>query len=254
MTTREIRRNPFTGEWIIYSEIRQERPDREKVFCPLCTGSEEVPTFAKPTRIPNKYPALSTDIEFKKYKLGDFHEKMNGYGNCELLVYTDIHNAKFIDLSVEEIKKILETWIQATKTLSQDTSIKYILPFENYGINVGASLIHPHGQIYAFPFIPNGIKSEFDTIVAYRKKNNHCMICGYLEQEQVKAERIIFENQHVIALIPYFAKYAYDAIIYPRRHISYLHQCTRIEMDAMIAVVIETIKAMNEILEKANLS
>jgi len=249
MTVREIRKNPFTGEWVIFSEIRQERPDRDKAFCPLCTGSEEVPSFTKPLRISNKYPALSSEVEYKKYKHGEFLEKMTGHGNCELLVYTDKHQSKFIDMPTEEINQIFEKWIQATKELAKGSSIKYVLPFENYGTDVGATLIHPHGQIYAFPFIPNLLKKEFDTIVEYKKKKNQCMICNYIDQEQAKDERIIYQNQHLTALIPYFAKYAYDVRIYPQRHVSYLHQCTRIEMVEMTEVILKLIRALNQILE-----
>ncbi len=250
MTIREIRKNPFTGEWVIFSEVRQERPDRDKDFCPLCTGSEEVPTFTKPLRISNKYPALDSELEFKKYKHGDFWEKMTGHGNCELLVYTDKHQSKFIDMPIEEINQIFETWIQATKELAKDTSIKYVLPFENYGTDVGATLIHPHGQIYAFPFIPNHLKKEFDTIVEYKKKKNQCMVCNYVDQELAKDERIILQNQHLVVLIPYSAKYAYDIHIYPQRHVSYLHQCTRIEMVEMMDAILKLIRALNQLFAK----
>ena len=249
MTVREIRKNPFTGEWVIYSEIRQERPDRDKSYCPLCTGSDEVPSFTKPLRISNKYPALDSEVEFKKYKHGEFLERMTGHGICELLVYTDKHQSKFINMPTEEINQIFEKWIQATKELANDSSIKYVLPFENYGTDVGATLIHPHGQIYAFPFIPNLLKKEFDAIVEYKKNKNQCMICNYLDQEQAKDERIIYQNQHLVALIPYFAKYAYDVQIYPKRHVSYLHQCTRIEMVEMIEIILKLIRALNQILE-----
>jgi UDPglucose--hexose-1-phosphate uridylyltransferase len=250
MTVREIRKNPFTGEWIIFSEIRQERPDRDKSKCPLCTGSEEVPEFTKPFRIANKFPAMSRDSDFRKYKTDDFFEKMTAYGECELVVYTDNHLSKFIDLTQDESMQILEVWMYATKELSSDKSIKYILPFENLGDEVGATIIHPHGQIYAFPVVPNRIALELNSIVNYYKDKNSCMVCDYLSTEQQKNERLIYEDDSIIALVPYFAEYAYDVYIYPKRHVSFLHQCTRSEIQSVLNFVPQTIEALNKIFEK----
>ncbi len=250
MTVRELRKNPFTGEIVIFSEIRQERPDRDRSICPLCPGSEEVPNFTKPVRISNKYPALSQDLEYKKYKKDSFYEKSPGYGVCELVVYTDKHVSKFSELSLDESMKIFETWMQATKQLGSNKTIKYILPFENYGDEVGATLLHPHGQIYAFPFIPDYMEKELDAILKYQKENRSCMFCDLLSIEQEKKERIIFEDENIIALIPYYAKYAYDVFIYPKRHISFLHQCTRSEMVSMLSFFPTLIKSLNKLFEK----
>lgn len=250
MTVREIRKNPFTNEWIIYSETRQTRPDREEGFCPLCTGSEEVPSFSQPLRIPNKFPALSLDEETKKTKKGDFQLKMNGYGKCELIVYTDVHNAKFVDLTNEEVMLIFEKWMEATKEIGSNKEIKYILPFENYGSAVGATLIHPHGQLYAYPFVPNSIQSELDTINQYREKNNACMVCDYLSSEIDEEKRIVYQDDSIVNLVPYFARYSYDMFIYPKRHVSFLHQCTRAEFNSLITCIRKSILALSEVFQK----
>jgi len=250
MTVREIRKNPFTNEWIIYSETRQSRPDREEGFCPLCTGSEEVPNFNKPLRIPNKFPALNLDEQPKKRRLGEFELMMNGYGKCELIIYTDIHNAKFVDLNNEEIMDIFEQWMNATKELSSNEQIQYILPFENYGPEVGATLIHPHGQLYAYPFVPNSISIEMDSIIKYQEENNSCMVCDYILSEIQKEKRIVYQDSDILCLVPYFARYAYDLFIYPKRHVNFLHQCTRTELNSIITCIRNSILALNEVFQK----
>jgi UDPglucose--hexose-1-phosphate uridylyltransferase len=250
MSHKEIRKNPFTDEWIIYSEARQARPDRKKDFCPLCPGSTEVPTFRKPMRIPNKFPALEIGEDPRKYSSGEFQIKMNNYGRCEIVVYTDNHNAKFIDLSDDEIFLIFQTWMSATKEYISDENIKYILPFENYGEDVGATLIHPHGQIYGFPMIPNVIQKEFDSIKRFKEKNNSCMICSYVKEEQEKKERIVFEDNDLVAIVPYFARHAYDVYVYPKRHVNFLHQCTRSELESFIPTLKKLIISLNSIFEK----
>ncbi len=250
MTVREIRKNPFTNEWIIYSETRQSRPDREEGFCPLCTGSEEVPNFNKPLRIPNKFPALSLEEESKKSTKGAFQMKIGGYGKCELLIYTDIHNAKFVNLADDEIILIFEKWMEATKEYGSNKEIKYILPFENYGSEVGATLIHPHGQMYAYPFVPNSIQSEFESINLYREKNNNCMVCDFLSSEIELEKRIVHQDESIVSLIPFFARYAYDVFIYPKRHVNFLHQCTRAEFHSLITCIRKSILALNDVFEK----
>ncbi len=250
MTSREIRKNPFTGEWVIFSEKRQARPDRKEGECPLCVGSEEVPSFTKPLRLDNKFPALSTEGEIKRHKMGEFYEKMNGYGICQLVVYTDKHDSEFLSLSPDNIMQIFEVWMTATKENSLNPSLKYILPFENYGTDVGATLVHPHGQIYAFSFIPNEIKREFDTIQQYREKNKECMVCNYISEELDKDVRVVYHDESVIALIPFYAKYAYDVYIYPKRHYNFLHQGTRSEFNSMIDLLPKLIAALNRIFKK----
>ena len=250
MTVREIRKNPFTDEWVIYSETRQSRPDREEGFCPLCTGSEEVPVFNQPLRIINKFPALSLEEELKKRKTSEFQSSMNGYGQCELIVYTDIHNAKFVDLNDDEIMLIFDKWMEATKEFSSNKNIKYVLPFENYGPDVGATLIHPHGQLYAYPIVPNLIQKELETIIKYREKNKTCMVCDYLLTEIEAEKRIVYQDENIVILVPYFARYAYDMFLYPKRHINFLHQLTRSEITSIIQNIRKSILSLNEIFQK----
>ncbi len=250
MTNPEVRWNPLTKEYVIYSPKRQSRPDRDEVKCPFCEGSEEVPIFEKIMRLPNKFPSLSQDLECQRYKVNDFHEKITGYGKCEVVVYTKNHEGKFSDLSNGEILSIFENWIQATKEISSDQHIKYILPFENYGKDVGASLHHPHGQIYAFPFIPSDVKKELESLAEYQSEKKSCLICDILKQELLERDRVVIENDYIVAIVPFYAKYSYDLYIYPKRHHSFLHQSTRRELEAYVEFVPQAIKALNSILKQ----
>lgn len=240
-----IRKNPFTDEWIIYSSSRQIRPDRAKDYCPFCEGGEEYSDFSKPKVILNKYPALNSSIDFKYYRLGKFMEQKTGFGYCKMVVYTDIHDTKFVELGVDKALEIFETWIQATNQLKSDENIKYILPFENYGSDVGATLIHPHGQIYGFPFIPNNISKEFEKIVKYKQREKSCMVCDYIYEELKKPERIVYEDEYAVIIVPFFAQYAYDIYIYPKRHVSFLSQTTRLERTTLADFLLKSIKALN---------
>ena len=205
MSNSEMRLNPFTDEWIIYSPSRQQRPDRNTSKCPFCEGSEEVPEFKNPLRLNNKFPSLSLEESPIQYSMDELHVKRGAYGKCEIVIYTSKHNAKFTEMDSDNIMKIFETWMQATRDLAKNENINYILPFENYGSDVGASIIHPHGQIYALPFVPPIIQKELTIYSEYHHKYKKCVMCDYLEYEHRSKERIILEDNFCTALIPYFA-------------------------------------------------
>ncbi|MHA1686957.1 MAG: galactose-1-phosphate uridylyltransferase [Candidatus Heimdallarchaeaceae archaeon] len=246
----EIRKNPFTGDWIIYSQSRQKRPDRDDDYCPFCAGGEDYNDFSKPKVIPNKYPALDPEVNFHAYRLGPFLEKQTGFGHCQIVVYTQVHNTKFYKLDHEKVLEIFQTWIKATRELKKQQNIQYVLPFENYGAEVGATLLHPHGQLYGFPFIPNEINKEFAKLVEYKHKTGKCMTCVYLAEEQKRKERIIYEDDFILILVPFFAKYAYDIFIYPKRHVSFLEQTTQREKESLAIHLLKAINALNKLFGK----
>ncbi|MHA1204295.1 MAG: galactose-1-phosphate uridylyltransferase, partial [Candidatus Heimdallarchaeaceae archaeon] len=218
MTENELRYNYFFDEWIIYAPKRQRRPDRKKDYCPFCKGSDEIgANINEPIRLDNKFPSLSLDEDFWVKEEDTLHKSRSAYGKCEILVYSAEHNKKFHELKVDEILSIFEKWIEATKQLTKDEKIKYVLPFENFGQDVGASIVHPHGQIYAFSFVPHTIRNELGKIKEFISKEKTCMTCKYLDFEKKISSRIVFENQFLIAVVPYSARYAYDLYIYPKR-------------------------------------
>ncbi len=250
MSNPEIRYNPFTDEWIIYSPKRQDRPNRNKDECPFCPGSEEIPEFKGPLRLPNKYPSLNTTVSTLKVLMGKFHKKAGGYGKSEIVIYTDKHDAKFVDLNKEEILEIFNIWMEATKDITKDQKIKYVLPFENYGKAVGASIIHPHGQIYGLSFVPKLIETEINVIDEYFKKEKKCMVCEYLLIEQQNKSQIIYEDNYIEALVPYFSQYAYDIFIYPKRHYGDFRQSTRRELESFAFLLPKCILALNKHFKK----
>jgi len=251
MTDNELRYNYFLDEWIIYAPKRQGRPDRKKDYCPFCKGSDEIGVnINEPIRLCNKFPSLSLNEGFWSKEEDALYKSRSAYGKCEVLVYSAEHSKKFHELNVDEILSIFEKWIEATKQLTKNEKIKYILPFENFGQDVGASIVHPHGQIYAFSFVPHTIQNELKKIKEFIIQEKTCMTCKYLDFEKKTNSRIVFEDQFLIAVVPYSAQYAYDLYIYPKRCYGQLEESTKEELIAFAKLLPRIVKSLSKIFGK----
>jgi len=218
----ELRYNPLTDEWIIVSAETQKRPDQpSKNQCPICPGGVEFPDPVYDlVAFENRFPSLKKEppkVDDKGY--GPFRKK-ESYGVCEVVVYTSEHDSSFPKMPLLQIEKLVEMWVDRTFELSKNDFVKSVFIFENRGKEVGASLPHPHGQIYAFPFIPKRIETKLKAMQTWYIENKKCVICEVLGSE--KKERIVAETTHFVALVPFYARFPYEVHVYPKRHISNL--------------------------------
>jgi UDPglucose--hexose-1-phosphate uridylyltransferase len=234
----ELRHNPITDEWIIISSETQKRPVLpQKEACPLCPGVLEMKHDYDLTAFDNRYPALRLDPP-EISKPDPAFENAPSYGKCEVIMFTSDHNSSLSRMPIGQIEKLVYVWEDRTRDLMKYEKIKYIFPFENRGKEVGASQIHPHGQLYAFPFIPKRIQSMIDAIGKYKG----CAICDVIKAEE-KTENIVYDGEHFIALVPYFARFPYEVHVYPRRHISFFTEMTPSEkFDLAVTLKVVTSK------------
>ncbi len=217
----ELRWNPLLGTWIMVATARQNRPHMDENFCPFCPSSGNVRDYDV-LKYDNDFPALMVAApKIKKIKSVLYKNEM-AYGKCEVILYSPDHKANLFELSDTHIEKIIDLWIKRCKTLSKNKKNKYIFVFENKGEEVGVTMLHPHGQIYAYPFIPLKLKTELDSAAAFYKKNRKCIICQMNEEEVKSKKRIIYENKSFIAYIPYFTDYPYGVFIVSKKHRPYL--------------------------------
>lgn len=219
----EIRYNPLTDEWIIISAETQKRPVQPaKNNCPICPGGVE---FREETyelvAFENRYPSLRKNPPEIK-ESNKLFKRMKSYGVCEVVVYTSKHDSSFPQMPIFQIEKLVDMWVDRTYELSKNDFVKNIFIFENRGKEVGASLPHPHGQIYAFPFIPKRIEAKLNAMEKWFDENGKCVICEILENET--NERLVYENETFVALVPFYARFPFEVHIYPKRHISNLLQ------------------------------
>jgi UDPglucose--hexose-1-phosphate uridylyltransferase len=132
----DVRVDGHTGARTFVVASRQERPNLPEVTCPFCPGGLEAPAAYEVRWFPNRWPAMPN-------------------GRCEVVLYTPEHDATFWSLGVEGARKVIDLWAERSAALGARDDIDYVLVFENRGSEVGATIAHPHGQIYAFDFVPD---------------------------------------------------------------------------------------------------
>jgi UDPglucose--hexose-1-phosphate uridylyltransferase len=131
----ETRLDPFTGTVVHVVGSRQKRPNLPSTGCPFCVGGVEAPEPYDVRWFPNRWPAMEG-------------------GRCEVVLYTSEHDATFWSLGVEGARRVVDLWADRTATLGARDDVDYVLVFENRGPEVGATIAHPHGQIYAYDHVP----------------------------------------------------------------------------------------------------
>ncbi len=210
-----LRWNPARQEWVTYSETRKVRtafPPKE--YCPLCPGAElnyptEIPFKNFEVAIfPNRWASFKSN---NNKKIVDGIETKPSNGECEVIVYSPNHLDTIAQMSHERIMLLFHAWSDRYLNLMNKKDIKYVMPFENRGEECGVTLHHPHGQIYAYPFIPPVIEKE---IKAFKNENFVLNLMHDLEKKYY-----VYQDDYVIAAIPPFARYAYEVWILPKRQI-----------------------------------
>jgi UDPglucose--hexose-1-phosphate uridylyltransferase len=139
-------------------------------------------------------------------------------------------------MSKDEVADVVALWQEEYTTLSQHKNIDNVLIFENKGKAIGVSNPHPHGQIYATGFVPKIVQRELDSFVDYKKSHSAGLLEDLVKYEQEKKDRIILENDHFIAFIPFFARFVYETYIVPKRHVSNISQLTKDETEAFVEI------------------
>ena len=214
----ELRWNPLLKTWTMVASNRQARPNMPEDWCPFCKGSGKVPDDYDVYCYDNDFPALTQNPDKPDVAGSELYKVMENYGKCEVLLYSPEHNITLPNLSVDHIVKLVELWTERFSELKKDNKIKYIFEFENRGKEVGVTMPHPHGQLYAYPFIPLKVKVELDNCREYYEANKRCMICDMTDEERKSNIRIISENDSFIAYIPFFTDYPYGVFIVSKSH------------------------------------
>lgn len=180
----ELRWNPILKRWNIISDARQDRPVLPEDSCPLCPGVLEVPQEDYYiVSFENRFPSLEREPETPNVEGDSFYRVKKNRGVCEVLLYSSDHDASPADLSLERFEDLIRVWRDRFEKLSEEDFIDYVYIFENRGREIGVSLDHPHGQIYAFPFIPPLARRSIKSAESHYKKEEECIFCRVLTKE-----------------------------------------------------------------------
>lgn len=248
----ELRQNIITRDWVIIAPERAKRPqeygseNQRKITlpayrpdCPFCLGNE-ANTGEETLRwsddrgwrvraVLNKYSALSSTGERVRQTQG-IHRSISGVGAHEVIIEHPRHDLTTALLEISDVANIIEVYKQRYLHFKADPRIEAIIIFKNHGKGAGTSLEHPHSQIAATPVVPFQFRSRIDDAIRYFDDRGDCVFCETLKDELASGDRIIFENTHFVAFIPYAALSPFHIWIFPRRHSSCFEQITAPEI------------------------
>ena len=250
----ELRWNPLLGEWVATATHRQARtflPPAD--FCPLCaTKPGGFPTeIPEPTydivAFENRFPSLQPAPPAPAVAATELYPVRPGQGVCEVLVYTPNHNSTLAEEPVEQIYKLIQVWTDRFRDLSAHDFVEYVFIFENKGEAIGVTLHHPHGQIYAYPFIPPRIHTELEQARTHMDATGRCLLCDILAEERRDGRRIVAENDSFAAYIPFFARYPYEVHISSTRHLQALTDLSADEQRALASILKTVLAAYDKL-------
>ncbi len=222
----ELRWNPIAEEWVATATHRQDRTFMPPAnYCPICPTKPG----GFPTEVPaetyeyvvfeNKFPSFKREAGEPAVEGTDLFPVRPSTGICEVVLYSPVHNTTLADRTVTEIERLVRVWTDRYQELGNRPEIDYVFIFENKGEAIGVTLHHPHGQIYAFSFIPPKVEKELSSQAKHHAKTGRCLHCDVLAEELRDGRRIVAENEHFVAVIPFYARYPYELHLYPKAHL-----------------------------------
>lgn len=232
------RLNILTGEKILVSPHRSKRPWQGQVEdvanesrpaydpkCYLCPGNPRAdgtmnPDYQDSFVFVNDFSALLEDTAAAQFDQNGLLQASTERGICKVIAFSPRHDLTLPEMSVDEIKAVVDLWQSEFGELKQKEWIKYIQIFENKGAIMGCSNPHPHGQIWAQGSLPVEIEKEQTRLAAYYQEKGRSLLGDYLDVELQKNERIIVNNTHFVALVPFWAAWPYETMIISKRHIT----------------------------------
>ena len=215
----DMRQDLLTGEWIAMAAHRQSRaflPPKE--FCPLCPtktdfGTEIADSSFEVVVFENRSPSFSAPST----ELGD--DVIQASGRCEVVVFSDQHEGSFGSLELAQMRTVMAAWIDRTREISKLDYVEQVFVFENRGEEVGVTLNHPHGQIYSYPFITPRTAKMLQVAKEHFEREKKPLLTSIIEREIKDEVRIIAENEHWVAYVPYAARYPYEIHIAPKKFV-----------------------------------
>lgn len=257
----EIRRDPFSNEWVLLAPNRSRRPlQQREEGCPFCPGYEErtppevyrYPEGEKRWQIrviPNKYPALSS-VKKTIFYQGPLYLGGSGVGEHQVIVEHRDHNLDFYDYSREHLREILMTYQISMASLFKKRAAEYVVLFKNSGTFAGATISHPHSQILSLPFTPVRSIERLKSFQRFEERKRECLMCRLLLEEIERREHMIDENHHFLAISPYASLHPYQIWVVPRHHSRTFLQEKHEELDSLSSILKRILLSMESVLKR----
>jgi UDPglucose--hexose-1-phosphate uridylyltransferase len=216
-----LRWHPLRGEWVAYASHRQNRtflPPPE--YNPLAPTTDE----DRPTEVPaGPWDVAVFDNLFPTLALAAHDPPplsvptQPGKGVCEVIVFTQDASSSLGRLPLWHLELLIEVWGDRYEELGATPEVQYVYPFENRGVEVGVTLHHPHGQLYAYPFVPPVPERELEQQRAYFEKHGRGLLEDFVARELAEGVRVLYSGSDAAAFMPICARYSYEVWVAPKR-------------------------------------
>jgi UDPglucose--hexose-1-phosphate uridylyltransferase len=243
----EARYDPVMDEWVVVASHRQDRtylPPAE--LCPLCPSREgrltEIPAGDYDVVVfENRFPSLAADPCCSDAVLSPLSARRPGIGRCEVVCFTSRHDGSLGLLGHRRLRTIVDVWADRTRHLGRLAGVEQVMPFENRGEQIGVTLSHPHGQIYAYPFVTPRMVRKLSAARRHAAATGGCLFCAVVAGEQSSAMRVVATAPGWVAFVPSAARWPYELHLYPLRHVPDLPALDDGERDGLASLLADVL-------------
>lgn len=239
----ELRLDPLTRAWVTIVGQRQGRPNLPDEGCPFCVGGLEAPEVYDVHAFANRWPALGPG---EPVSLGADTVRAPARGAAEVVLYTPDHDASLGSLDPDAARKVVDLWAERTTALLARPEVAYVLVFENRGRDVGATIDHPHGQIYAFPFVPPVPEVELAVAVEHG-----CPVCAMVRDERHTGDRVVFDDAGWLGWVPFANPWPYGMLLAPSDHVDGLPALDDAGRDGLATALTDVLARYDRLFSRA---
>ncbi|MBB5938304.1 galactose-1-phosphate uridylyltransferase [Streptomyces zagrosensis] len=218
-TSSEIRVDRLLGDSVAIASHRQTRTYHPPAdACPLCPSLPSAPGESG-SRCARRSEIPATDYDVVVFE-NRFPSLAGDSGRCEVVCFTADHDASFADLTEQQAALVLDAWTDRTAELAELPAVRQVFCFENRGAEIGVTLGHPHGQIYAYPFVTPRTARMLESLAAHRERTaGRNLFDDVVADEVADGRRIVVDAEHWTAFVPYAAHWPYEVHLYPKRRV-----------------------------------
>nr|WP_228046225.1 galactose-1-phosphate uridylyltransferase [Saccharopolyspora sp. HNM0983] len=254
----EIRRDPLSGDWVAIAAHRQARTYKPPADqCPLCPSRP-----GHPTEIPesdydvvvfgNQFPSFAQHIPGFDGTVDGIEQVPAGpaRGQCEVVCFTSDHDSSFAQLSQDKARLVVDAWADRTAELAGLPGVEQVFCFENRGEEIGVTLHHPHGQIYAYPFVTPRTAKELATAERYLRERGTPVQGDVLAAERAGGQRVLVESEHWTAYVPAAARWPVEVHVVPHRQVPDIPALTGPERDDFAATYLDVLRRLDRLYDR----
>ncbi len=250
--------NPLTGEWVLVSPQRTNRPwqgqtEKDEAVtqsaydpdCYLCPGNARAggvrnPNYESTFVFDNDFAVLKPDTPVDRFERDGLLIAESEPGICRVVCFSPRHNLTIAGMNLADLRKVVDTWVEQHGALGANPMINYVQIFENRGAMMGASNPHPHSQIWSSHRLPNEVAKEQTSQLAWSQARSTCLLCDYASLEQAARERVVEENGSFLTVVPFWAVWPFETMVISKRHMAGIDGLADAERDGLADILKRT--------------